>query len=268
MMDQVRVDTPAAADWPDLVDELDRWGAAGRVALVWWRDDDAVAATPQLDALLRLAGELPIALAVIPALARPDLAAALSCRRQVAVLQHGWQHADRAAGGRKSEYPPGRSPAMVEAEIAAGQARLKALFGPCARSVLVPPWNRFAGEYLPLLPAAGIDGLSAMASEGPAAVLPRGVVGLDVHVDLVAWRGDRGFVGTAPALASLVGQLRARRLADGDGAGAAAAAALPVGILTHHLIMDGATAAFLDRLIATARGHFAIRWAGAGERLQ
>jgi hypothetical protein len=261
MIDQASIDTPAAADWPDLVDEFDRWETAGRVAVLWWRDDDAVAATPQLDLLLRLAGEVPIALAVIPALARPELADALACRPPVAVLQHGWRHANRAAGGRKSEYPQGRSAAMVRAEIAAGQARLKALFGPRALPVLVPPWNRFAAEYLPLLPDAGMMGLSAMASSHPAAALPADMARLDVHVDLVAWRGDRGFVGTAAALGGLVGRLRASRQADG-------AAPPPIGILTHHLIMDGATAAFLDRLTATARGHAAIRWAGAPEMLQ
>jgi peptidoglycan/xylan/chitin deacetylase (PgdA/CDA1 family) len=262
MIGQGWIDTTATADWPDLVGELDRWGAAGRVAVLWWRDDDAVAATRQLDALLRLADEVPIALAVIPALARPDLAEALHERPEVAVLQHGWRHVNRAVAGRKSEYPLGRSAVMVAAEIAAGQARLRALFGPRALPVLVPPWNRFAEEYLPLLPAAGIAGLSAMASQRRVVATPHSMVGLDVHVDLVAWRGDRGFVGTAAALGGLIGQLRARRRADGAGD------APPLGILTHHLIMDGATAAFLDRLIAAASGHAAIRWAGLREMLQ
>ncbi len=142
MTDQLRVDAAETAGWPDLVDELDRWGEAGRVAPLWWRDDDAVAATPQLDALLALAGEVPLALAVIPARARFELADALARRPRVAVLQHGWRHANRAAGGRKSEYPEGRPAGVVGAEIAAGQARLKAMFGPRALPVLVPPWNR------------------------------------------------------------------------------------------------------------------------------
>src|SRR6266700_724088 len=129
MIGRMRVDQAMTAGWPDLVDELDRWGSAGRVAMLWWRDDDAVAATAQLDDLLRLAGEVPIALAVIPALARPELATALQGRPLVAVMQHGWQHANRAGHGRKSEYPEGRPAAAVVAEIGAGQARLKALFG-------------------------------------------------------------------------------------------------------------------------------------------
>ncbi len=260
MNDLPGVDAVTTAEWPDLVDELDRWGLAGRVAILWWRDDDAVTVTPQLGDLLRLAGEVPVALAVIPALARPELATALRGRPQVGVLQHGWQHANRARHGKKSEYPEGRSASVVAAEIGAGRARLKALFGGRALAALVPPWNRFAGEFLPLLSGNGIAGISTMVSPDGAA-LPPGLVAIDVHVDLVAWQGDRGFIGTAAALGGLVGHLRATRLG-------AAASAGPIGILTHHLIMDGPTAAFLDRLIALTRAHAAAHWATAGELLQ
>ncbi|HZU89888.1 MAG TPA: hypothetical protein VE993_11575, partial [Stellaceae bacterium] len=62
------------ASWPELCGELDRWGAAGRVATLWWRDDDATAPNDRLDRLLAIAGEAPVTLAVIPALAAPELA--------------------------------------------------------------------------------------------------------------------------------------------------------------------------------------------------
>lgn len=255
-----RDDAATTAVWPDLVDELDRWGVAGRVAILWWRDDDAVTATPQLTNLLRLAEEVPVALAVIPALARPELAAVLHRRPQIAVLQHGWRHANRAAHGKKSEFPKGRSVTAVAAEIGAGRARLKALFGRRALAVLVPPWNQFAGEFLPLLCRNGIAGISTMVSPSGAA-LPPGLVAIDVHVDLVAWHGDRGFIGESAALGGLVSHLRASRLG-------AAASPGPIGILTHHLVMDGPTAAFLDRLIVLTRAHAAARWAAAAEFLQ
>jgi hypothetical protein len=99
-----------------------------------------------------------------------------------------------------------------------------------------------------------------MASPSSAA-LPPGLVTIDVHVDLVAWQGDRGFIGKAAALGGLVGHLRANRLG-------AAAAAGPIGILTHHLIMDGPTTTFLDRLIQLIRAHEAARWAKPAELLQ
>jgi hypothetical protein len=254
-----RLDAARAAEWADLVRELDRWGEAGRVATLWWRDDDAVAATPELEALLRLAPEVPLALAVIPANTRPDLIATLARFPRIAVLQHGWRHANHAATGKKSEFPPERPAAEVAAELAAGHARLRALFGPRALSVFVPPWNRFAAEFLPLLGAAGIAGFSAMAAREPPA-LPHGVARIDVHVDLVAWKQDRGFIGAPAALAGLVGQLRARRLGPCDAAAA-------TGILTHHLMMDRATAGFLDRLIALVDGHGAACWAAVGELL-
>jgi len=197
---------------------------------------------------------------VIPTLARPELATAFDDWPLVAVMQHGWQHANRAEHGKKSEYPEGRSAAAVAAEIGAGQARLKALFGPRSLAALAPPWNRFAGEFLPLLSANGVAGISTMASPRGAA-LPPGLVAIDVHVDLVAWHENRGFIGEAAALGGLVGHLRATRLGAADEAG-------PVGILTHHLIMDAPTAAFLGRLIELGRGHEAVHWAHAGELLQ
>ena len=253
-----------SAEWPDLVAELDRWGETGRVAALWWRDDDAVTATPRLESLLHLAGAVPIALGVIPALARPELADAVYGTPGVALLQHGWQHSNRAEHGKKSEYPPGRPAAAVAAEIGAGRARLKAMFGARALPVLVPPWNRFASEFLPLLSGNGIAGLSTMVSPSGAASPPGvaapGLVVTDVHVDLVAWRGDRGFVGAGAALGGLVFHLREARLG-------AAEPGQPIGILTHHLIMDGATAGFLDRLIELVRTHEAARWAAAGEVL-
>jgi hypothetical protein len=255
-----RVTAATTAEWPDLVAELDRWGEAGRVASLWWRDDDAVAPAPELNSLLRLAGEAPLSLAVIPAGLDPDLPGFLQAMPRVAVLQHGWRHANHApAGAKKSEYPAPRKAAAVTAELANGRERLAACFGTQALPVLVPPWNRFASEFLPLLTKTGIAGLSSMASH-TASALPAGIAAIDVHVDLTAWKSDRGFIGTAVALAGVIGHLRERRLAS-------AARTTATGILTHHLVMDKATAGFLDRLLATVDRHAAARWASAAELL-
>ncbi len=259
MIDALGVDAAATAGWPDLIGELDRWGEAGRVAPLWWRDDDAVAATPRLEALLRLAAGVPLAVAVIPALARPDLAAALAGAAAVAVLQHGWQHANHAGDGKKSEYPHGRPAAVVGAEIGAGQARLKSMFGARFLPVLVPPWNRISCTIVSQLRQWGVAGLSTIASRRRPCPPAESIAVLDVHLDVVDWRGDRGFVGIAAALGRLVTHLRtAREAAD---------ATRPIGILTHHLVMDRATAAFLVQLIDVTRSHGAARWAGAGEFL-
>src|SRR5277367_3959138 len=104
----------ATPRWPDLANELDCWGAEGRIATLWWRDDDAAAPCDRLDRQLAIAGEVPMALAVIPAVAEPGLAAQLgddAGRRseespRIAILQHGWRHADHgsATGKKKTEF--------------------------------------------------------------------------------------------------------------------------------------------------------------------
>jgi hypothetical protein len=148
-----------AADWPELIAELEHWGEAGRIAPLWWRDDDAVAPTPELAALLRIAGGAPVALAVIPALVTAALAIFLRDAPAFMVLQHGWSHANRAIEGRKSEYPSGLPAAVAAAEIAAGHDRLVTLFGPRALPVFVPPWNRIAPKLLAVLAEGGIAAL-------------------------------------------------------------------------------------------------------------
>lgn len=252
-----RVAAAKSAEWADLVDELDRWEEAGLVAQLWWRDDDAVAPTPQLDRLLTLAGPAPLALAVIPADAKPALAAALDGYPQVSVLHHGWCHANHAIGGKKSEYPAERHPVEVADEFDEGRKQLRALFGQRALKVFVPPWNRFADRFVPLLGEAGFAAISQIAPRKTPLNqrTTGGIAAIDVHLDVVDWQNSRGFVGDTPALGRLVGALRAERHgAQRQGKRAA------VGLLTHHLVMDGASEAFLARLGEIVATHPAALW--------
>ncbi len=249
--------------WPDLMAEFDCWEAAGKVATLWWRDDDAVIPTARLGCLLSIASGVPLSLAVIPADAQQELAQWLAQYLQsapkasVAVFQHGWRHRNHSGVGKKSEFPGERPRPEVAYELAAGRARLTDLFGTRAQPVLVPPWNRFDGSLFSLLAGAGLSGISRA---GPRSAAPRapGVIEVNIHVDLVDWKGSRGFVGEDAALGGLVQHLRARRLC-------AVCADEPTGILTHHLIQDGATDAFLDRLTAVSLAHTAVLWLDAGE---
>lgn len=253
------LDNPAAASvqWRDLLDELNRWGTEGRMATLWWRDDDAVTPCRQLDRLARVAGEVPVALAVIPAAAEPALAGWLEQGAPPAmrVLQHGWRHTDHEPGGKKSEFPDTRPRDQVARDLSAGRERLAAMFGSRALAVLVPPWNRVDRMFLPLLAEAGIHAISRIKPRNAAFPRPD-VLEANVHVDLVGWRGDRGFVGETLALGGLVTHLRARRQGDAD-------PDEPTGILTHHLVQDRATEAFLGELIAVTRGHRAVQWLDA-----
>ena len=129
------------------------------------------------------------------------------------MLHHGWCHANHAPGdAKKSEYPAERHPVDVADELDEGRKRLRALFGRRAAPVFVPPWNRFAGRFVPLLVEAGITALSQMAPR--KGEQPRGIRVLDVHADVVAWHHGCGFVGEGTALARLVAALRAERTAN------------------------------------------------------
>ena len=252
-----RVEAASSAEWPDLVVELDRWEEAGRVAPLWWRDDDAVAPTPQLYRLLEVAGGAPLALAVIPADATAELAATLQWFPQVAVLHHGWCHANRAAGGKKSEYPADRHPVDVADELDEGRKQLHRLFDRRALPVFVPPWNRFSERFVPLLAEAGFKAVSQIAPRSAAG--PRRCIGglavIDADLDVVAWHEGRGFIGEAAALGRLVALLRARRETGDDTA---------TGVLTHHLVMESATEDFMARLGETVAVHGAARWVDIG----
>ena len=252
-----RVEAVNSAEWPDLVDELDRWEETGRVASLWWRDDDAVAPTPNLYRLLGIAGGAPLALAVIPADATVELASALRWFPQVAVIHHGWCHANHAAAGKKSEYPADRHPVDVADELDEGRKHLYRLFDRRALPVFVPPWNRFAERFVPLLAESGFKAISQMAPRGDNG--PRRSIGglavIDVDLDVTTWHEERTFIGEAVALGRLVALLRARHEAAENAA---------IGVLTHHLVMDSATEDFLARLNELVAGHGAARWDDIG----
>jgi hypothetical protein len=256
-------DLVITAGWSDLVDEFDRWGEEGRVATLWWRDDDAVTASCRLDRLVSVAGDVPISLAVISAAAHPELAAWVAdlsrshIAPSLAVLQHGWCHTNHAVNGKKNEFPPERSCLAVKSELTAGRRRLTKLFGTHALPVLVPPWNRFVSCFLPLLSGCGLTAISRVKPRRAPWPAPS-IAEVNVHVDLVAWTEGRGFVGERAALCGIITHLQARRLGEVD-------AGEPTGILTHHLVQDEAADTFLRRLVATTKAHPATRWLHAAE---
>lgn len=236
--------------WAALDDELVRWRDAGRTAEIWWRDDDAVEATPALERLLQLQEKstVPLALAVVPATATAGLVERLRDCAGVSVLQHGYGHVNHAlAGDRKAELGAERPAMVVLGELATGAMAMERLFaGPAFAgrrlSVLVPPWNRIASGLVWALPEIGFSGLSTFGplrqKSGAPAFRIRGLRQVNTHVDLIDWKGSRGFVGEEFALAALVAALAAARTSD----------AVPIGILSHHLAMDEGAWDFLRSL--------------------
>lgn len=225
--------------WDGLRRELDDWAAAGRIATLWWRDDDAARMSPPLKRLLAIADGVPLALAVIPARAE-------GFEAEATVLQHGWAHDNNApAGARKCELVD----ASVLDRLAAGKERLERLFGKRFLPVMAPPWNRIGAAVAARLPALGYRALSVL---GPR----RSPFETNVHVDVMDWR-ERRFAGESAVLRQLAGHLSARREGKVD-------PDEPTGVMTHHLVHGATAERFLARLVAATRMHPAARWLAPG----
>jgi hypothetical protein len=194
---------------------------------------------------------VPLGLAVIPQRAQAELFCALDT--DVAVLQHGVDHRNRAPQDEKpSEFPATEACAAALERIAEGKARLALLAGTRFLPVFVPPWNRFAAVLLEHLPRHGIRGFSGFAPRARAQPVS-GLQQVNAHVDIIAWRRGRTFIGEERALSEAVAHLGKRRTGTADGAE-------PTGWLTHHERHDEAVWTFLARLFERTCQHAGVRW--------
>ncbi|MEA1833664.1 glycosyltransferase [Methylobacterium durans] len=232
-----------------LDDAAERGSSARGPRAVWWRDDDAVAASPALDRLLGLSERfaVPVLIAAIPGLVEPSLARRIGLAEQASLAVHGLVHADHApAGTRPAEFGPHRPlPVLIAAaDDALGLARAR-LPGDRLLPVFVPPWNRLADDLAAALPDLGYDGLSA--APGATRDVP-GLLRFDGQIDPVDWRGTRSLVNPDRLVDRVL-----HHLAETPDA--------PMGLLTHHLAHDAALWHFIERLLALLAGHPAVRFA-------
>lgn len=80
---------------------------------------------------------------------------------------------------------------------------------------------------------------------------------MNTHVDLIAWKGGRGFAGEDAVLEQAV------RALAGIRAGGAQALAEALGWLSHHACHDDAAWGFLERLFAISQRLPGVRWISA-----
>ncbi len=244
--------------WRALEEEVSAWVADGRAVEFWWRDDDACVPDPALTRLFDLTrrSRVPLALAAIPASA--ERAAFAGMPATVALIQHGVDHRNRApSGGKKTEFPETERVEVALARLAAGRARLQEVAGTQSLPVLAPPWNRIGPALAARLTEAGYAGLSTYGVRKVTNPAP-GLLQVNTHVDIVDWKGGRGFAGEVTLLGQAVRHLAAKRTGTAD-------AEEPTGWLTHHAVHDAAAWAFLERLFEFSAGLQGIRWLSAGE---
>ncbi len=246
--------------WQSFFDEIAQWRDTGRQVDFWWRDDDACRPDPALARLVALAvaAQVPLALAVIPAVV--EAAAFEPATDSVSLLQHGVDHRNRAATGeKKTEFPLAELLPDALARLKRGRARLELVAAAShVLPVLVPPWNRISAPQLVAhLAAAGYRGLSTFGPRRALHAAP-GLVMVNTHVDIIDWRGTRGFVGEDLALGQATRHLQERRTGLAD-AGEA------TGWLTHHAVHDEAAWAFMALLLERTRDLEGVRWRAAAD---
>jgi hypothetical protein len=239
--------------WHTLDAELALWRAAERHPTLWCRDDDASRDSPPLQRLLDFAEQatLPVALAAIPAALERSLVAAVAQSRFAIVIQHGYAHRNHAPPDeRKMELGLHRDVEETLTELARGADILRREFAERFVAVLVPPWNRIATAIVARLPELGFRGLSTFGPRKARWPVQR-LMQCNTHVDMIAWKRDRAFIGTDAAIDRVVAHLRARR----EGGAEADEA---TGVLTHHLDMSDAGGEFLVELVTRTREQGAV----------
>lgn len=208
--------------------ELDAWRQLGLTPRFWLRDDDATRPSAKLEELIAIIREFdaPLLLAVIPMQASASLAKRLRTEPLVTPCVHGYTHRRHNAEPAPAIELGGERPAdAVLAELSAGRERLRQLFGERLSGILVPPWNRIAPEVAARVHECGFTGLSTNSWHVNGTILPE----LNTQIDIVNWANG----GTGHSLEWTAGELL-RRLVQARARGGA-----PLGILTHHLALDG-----------------------------
>ncbi|MDW3224369.1 MAG: polysaccharide deacetylase [Paracoccaceae bacterium] len=234
------------ADWSPLRRELALWRAHRLTLPLWWRDDDAIAATSALEQLSRLSDDLglPIHLAVIPDAVENSLRDAVCTQSVFIPIIHGWAHRNTAPiGAKKSEFDHQRSGSKAELEQAL--TKMLSVFDTRLVRVFVPPWNRLHSSNLQILSDVGYQMVSAFQPRRTAMAAP-GLLQVNTHLDPIDWHGTRDLLDPDQIIATAVELLKTRRVGRADNSE-------PFGYLTHHLVHTSPiwdfSRAFLNELL-------------------
>ncbi|KZL21010.1 hypothetical protein PsAD2_01002 [Pseudovibrio axinellae] len=242
----------------NLTKHLDWFAERGQTVNMWWRDDDAVSPSPELEELLVFSEKfnVPISLAVIPKFATQALAQRLKSMQTVHVVHHGWQHVnyqDKGRGEKASEFGRRRSSHDMQVELLDGEEILRDLFGALFVPLFVPPWNRIAPLAVQLLKQQRGYGLSAFTWINPFRI-PQ----VQSHIDIIKWKKNKQFCGWGAAKKRFDLQLCRRRTNAKE----------PLGLLTHHLDHGEGCSEFLEVFLKLTCEHPAVVWRSSYELLE
>lgn len=243
------------ANWQTIDEELSHWE---HPAELWWRDDDAIANTPELQLIIALSEQysVPLHLAVIPEHLEVSLVDELAARHQIYALQHGLSHQNHAhPEQRKIEMGGTQSLTELQQKLSAMRQQLSEQFKDNYLDIMVPPWNRIEDPVRALLPEIGYQRLSVLGVPKPDNIIPE----VNVHIDIIDWK-QHSFVGEEQVLSALLKNLRQRRIDNTYNKE-------PTGLMTHHLQHNQACTDFLARFFADCTTRKTLKWIGGSQLL-
>ncbi len=236
--------------WQPLVDELSAWKRIGRTPRFWVRDDDATRENAKLEALYQVCAtnRVTLACAAIPMSMEPSLIGWAKDKTWLVMLQHGFDHVNRAPAGASSssEFPDTRDLGDALQAIRNGQ-ELMAAFGSALLPVFVPPWGTIAAQVTARLGEVGFSGVSIHYLR--QAPWQDGITVTNTHVLLPRLTHQ----GWTFEIEVLVGQLTAALASVRARPGVDQRE--PIGINTHHLSVGGPELLALDSLVYITRSH-------------
>ncbi len=242
-------------NWHPLEEEIGNWQRDGLRLPLWWRDDDAIRVTPQLEHLAALAQslEIPVHVAIIPRDAETDLAEFMRLNPMLIPVVHGWAHQNHAPSSeKKSEFRLHRPMENIAQDASQGLSRLRDIFEDRLCPMFVPPWNRIAPEAVAALPQSGYRVLSTATPRKQRFAAPS-LEQINTHLDPIDWRGLRGLADPDALIEQVTTLLRDRREARADNAE-------PFGVLTHHLVHDQDIWTFTQDLLTRLLEGPGIAW--------
>jgi GR25 family glycosyltransferase involved in LPS biosynthesis len=176
-------------EFPKLHDLIvSRSNRTGQSVKFWWRDDDAVARSNNLEYFLRFVRQnnFPLAVSVIMGKCHKNLGETLCAEKNVDVLVHGWRH-ESAVEGKIGEF---RDISLVQVEEIAKQALDTgySVFGNSLVPVIVPPWNFLNIDQYAAFRKLGYLGVSQAFGENKIFFTDDSpFYRADIHVDLTKW---------------------------------------------------------------------------------
>lgn len=209
-------------------------------AQIFFRADDIGICGQQFSAMIALFQKhnMPLCLAVVPTWIHQSSFAELTAVTGTKSLQwcwhqHGWLHRNYEQQGKKQEFGPARSAALLHADLKKGKERLEDYLGDSFSPFFTPPWNRCSQETLEGLGKLGYLAVSRSRNAKPPS--PEGLPDIQVNIDL----HTRKEPNPEADLQALLHEITSG-VAGGTG-----------GIMLHHQRMNATAFSFLDTLLQT-----------------